>query len=159
MPRLAQKAFEGYGFSTVALLTDWAAIVGHEVAGYTVPEQLKWPRQRPAESDPEPVRASEQPAATLTLRVEPARALDVQYGAAAIIDRINSYFGYRAIGELRVMQVPLDIGRPGLPKTRRAAPVQPHAEHTRADNHQIAAISDERLRRSLERLQAGLGSA
>ena len=32
------------GFAAAALITDWALIVGKDVAGYTAPERLKWPR-------------------------------------------------------------------------------------------------------------------
>jgi hypothetical protein len=37
---------------------------------------------------------------------DPAFALDVSYRHKEIIDRINRYFGYRAIGQLKVHQVP-----------------------------------------------------
>jgi hypothetical protein len=48
--------------------------------------------------------AEGRPGATLVLRVDPARALDVQYRAAQIMNRINAYFGYRAVDEVRIVQ-------------------------------------------------------
>jgi hypothetical protein len=42
------------------------------------------------------------------MRVDPARALDVEYRARQIIERINAYFGYRAVAELRLIQAPLE---------------------------------------------------
>src|SRR5262245_45216734 len=44
LPRLTQKAFEKYGFSAATLITDWPAIAGLELAAFTAPERLKWPR-------------------------------------------------------------------------------------------------------------------
>ena len=38
-----------------------------------------------------------------------ARSLDVQHNARQIIERINAYFGYAAVGELRIVQAP--VGR------------------------------------------------
>jgi hypothetical protein len=160
VPRLAQKAFEKFGFSTVALLTDWPAIVGQELAGYTLPERLKWPRKAnprgEAQGDAE-AGCEGRPGATLVIRVEPSRALDVQYGAAQIIERINSYFGYRAVSELRLQQLSIDAGG-----NRQKAP-QP--EETKAQDASrgpsfgdelLAGIVDERLRDSLQRLQTGI---
>lgn len=106
VPQLTQKAFEKYGFSTASLLMDWAAIVGPDVAGWTRPERLKWPRDVDAFTALEDGESGRR-GATLVLRVEAARALDVQYQSAQIKDRINAYFGYCAVGELRVFQAPV----------------------------------------------------
>ena len=106
VPKLTHKAFEKYGFSAATLITDWAMIVGEDVAGYTAPERLKWPRGVGIRDDVEQ-GAEGRPGATLVLRVEPARALDVQYKARQLIERINAYFGYRAVAELRLVQAPL----------------------------------------------------
>jgi hypothetical protein len=106
VPSLTRKAFEKFGFSTATLLTDWAQIAGAELASYTVPDRLKWPRGGSAEGDElEPV---ERRGATLVLRVDPARALDVEYRARQILERINAYFGYRAVETIRLVQAPLD---------------------------------------------------
>ena len=46
--------------------------------------------------------------ATLVLRVDGGPRLDVQYKARQIIERINAYFGYAAIAELRIVQAPVE---------------------------------------------------
>jgi hypothetical protein len=106
VPTLTRKAFEKFGFSTATLITDWARIAGAELAQYTIPDKLKWPRGGEAIGDDgdDGSRRS----ATLILRVDPARALDVEYRARQIMDRINSYFGYRAVETIRLVQAPLD---------------------------------------------------
>jgi hypothetical protein len=148
VPKLTRKAFEKYGFSAAALLTDWATIVGEEIAGVAVPERLKWPRDVRIREDVE-AGAEGRPGAVLVLRVDQARALDVEYKGRQILERINGYFGYRAIAELRIVQAPL---------TRPAATAASPGKPTPCEAPELAVIADERLRAALTRLKSGLMS-
>jgi len=149
IPKLTHKAFEKYGFAAAALITDWVTIVGRDVAAYTAPERLKWPRGVDFGGDIED-GATGRPGATLIIRVEPARALDVQYKAQQIMERINAHFGYRAIAELRILQAPL----PEREERRHPAPIV--AAPSPAP--ELAGIADERLRLALTNLKSGLMS-
>jgi hypothetical protein len=147
LPRLTRKAFEKYGFSAATLITDWPTIAGKELAAFTAPERLKWPRGVERSEDEVNPADKGRPGATLVLRVDAARALDVQYNARQIIERINAYFGYAAIAELRILQAPVaaphqDRGRP------RPSPMPLTAE--------VAGIADAGLRDALGRLGAGI---
>lgn len=149
VPRLTQKAMQKYGFSTAALLTDWSTIVGREMAAYTSPLKLVWPRA-PEVYGETPAAQSGRPGATLFLKVEAARALDIEYKRAQIVERINGYFGYRAVGDLRIVQAPIaprDTPRDVLTR-KPSTSVQPSPE--------LAAIADEPLKAALARLQANL---
>src|SRR5215475_13323440 len=106
LPALTRKAFEKYGFSTAALVTDWGTIVGRELAASTAPERLKWPRAL-APTDGDENRSQGRRGATLVLRVDGGLSLDVQHKARQIIERINAYFGYAAVAELRILQGPV----------------------------------------------------
>ncbi len=117
VPKLAAKAFEKYGFHSAEIMTAWPRVVGAEISGFTAPERIKWPR---GSGDEDGTGAS--CGATLVLRVEPARALDVEYRSAEIIDRINRYFGYRAIAVLRLIQAPLLEARRERPQTPSQSP-------------------------------------
>lgn len=150
VPKLTRKVFEKYGFSAAALVTDWTAIVGDELAAYAQPERLKWPRTVDACAEPRDAGAR-RPGATLQLRVEGARALDVQYRSRQIIERINAYFGYRAVAELRLLQAP--VARPRKPRVQGA--VVPRTVPAPA-LREMARIPDERLRAALDRLQASV---
>ncbi len=82
---------------------DWAQIIGRDLARDTRPLKLKWPRT--VEKFSEGAESFEgRPGATLVLQVDPAVALDIQYQAAQIIERVNVYFGYRAVTGLRLVQ-------------------------------------------------------
>jgi hypothetical protein len=146
VPKLTRKAFEKYGFSAATLLTDWALIVGEEFAGFTAPERLKWPRGVGIAKDIE-AGAEGRPGATLVLRVDPARALDAEYRAAQILERINGYFGYCAVAEMRILQAPLE------PAARAPSPPAPPPP---CEAPELAAIADEPLRAALARLKSGL---
>ena len=150
LPRLTRKAFEKYGFSAASLITDWPAIAGRELAAYTAPERLKWPRGVERADEEAPAAERGRPGATLVLRVDGARALDVQYNARQIIERINAYFGYAAIAELRIVQAPVTAPHPEQ-RTPRLAPEPLTRE--------VAGITDAALRDALARLGAGIRAA
>jgi hypothetical protein len=142
LPSLMRPAFEKYGFSSAAILTDWAALAGPELAAYTAPERLKWPRKKPGED------AGAETGATLILRVIGARALEVEHRRPQIIERLNASFGYRAVAEIRVVQAPLER------RESRRAPARIEADPDRLPA--LADIREERLRTAIARLAGGI---
>ncbi len=154
VPRLTRKAFEKYGFASAALLTEWADIVGSEIASFTAPERLKWPRGVEAYGEVED-GAQGRPGATLVLRVDGSRAIELQHKAHQIIERINATFGYRAVAELRFIQAPLvntagPVGRwmPSPKEMVRREPAAPTAE--------LATIQDDALKAALAKLEGNV---
>jgi hypothetical protein len=143
VPTLTKKAFEKFGFSTATLITDWARIAGAELAAYTMPDKLKWPRAAQADSIHED--EGERRGATLILRVDPARALDVEYRSRQIMDRINSYFGYRAIETIRLVQAPID-----------AAADRPSGSNQPRPAARTDVASDDPLAAALARMEQGI---
>src|SRR5262249_22736439 len=161
LPGLTAKAFAKFGFTTAQLVTDWPTIVGRDLAAVCAPERLKWqPRPQPAKlaaaDQPTPQRPAppmagrpERRGATWVVRVEGARALDLQYRSRQLLERVNAYFGYAAVSELRLLQAPL---APALPARGRArAPV---ADVAAAAAVLGAGIGDLALRQALQRLAA-----
>ncbi|MEQ1647259.1 MAG: DciA family protein [Hyphomicrobiaceae bacterium] len=144
VPSLTRKAFEKYGFSAVALITDWTEIVGRELATYTAPERLKWPRAPEGEPS-EDMQQRKRDGAVLTLRVDGARALEMEYRRAEVAERVNAYFGYRAVGDVRILQAPIDV----KPVRKRLIP-------TAADASPLPDVTDPALREALEKLGRGL---
>lgn len=104
VPKVVAAAFEKYGFHTAEIMTSWETIVGADLARLTRPEAIKWPRGAKGRvaSDDEARTGG----ATLVLASNPAFALEVSYRTQEIVDRINRYFGYRAIAQLRIVQTP-----------------------------------------------------
>jgi hypothetical protein len=135
-------AFAKQGFASVELVTRWAEIVGAEIAAHSQPEKIQWPRTAQARAAPEP--------GTLLLRVEGPAALEIQHLSDVILERVNQFFGWQAVGNVRLRQAPL---------SRRAAP-RPVAIPDAAAMTRIAAtlpeIKDAKLREALARLGAAL---
>jgi hypothetical protein len=125
VPKLTAKAFERYGFHSAEIMTAWDRVAGPDLAQYTEPERIKWPRL-PAGAEPANDDRGRAQGAILVIRVDPARALEVEYQAAALVDRINRYFGYGAISGLRVVQSPVrraELAEPAdNPAVRAPAP-------------------------------------
>jgi hypothetical protein len=105
VPKVVAAAFEKFGFHTAEIMTSWETIAGADLARMTRPEAIKWPRGTKARAavDDDGARGS---GATLVVACDPSFALEVSYRTREIIDRINRYFGYRAIAQLRVVQTP-----------------------------------------------------
>ena len=124
VPKVTAAAFERYGFHSAEIMTSWETIVGADLARLTRPEAIKWPRGSKARTD-----ASDDGApaagATLVIACDPAFALEISYRTHDIVDRINRYFGYRAIAQLRIVQVPRTAERQRVRPHGRAAHLVP----------------------------------
>jgi hypothetical protein len=141
--RVLAPAAVARGFATTAILSEWATIVGGELAQFTMPDRVIWPRRR-EEDDAAAPRGRREEGAVLMLRVEGPRAIEVQHRSGQILERINAYFGYRAVVELRILQAPVT----------RKAPRSP-SPAPRLDPDSLppsATIEDEGLRTALLRL-------
>jgi hypothetical protein len=149
LPSLTAQAFKKFGFSTAELMLEWPAIAGRELAARCVPERLKWPARPEADAgEVEPARGRR--GATLLLRVDGAHALEIDYQRQQILDRVNAYFGYRAVSELRLVQAPLPTSPEPEPPRRRKAGAPARGE--------VAGIADAGLREALARLGSRLAA-
>ena len=143
VPKLMRPTFEKFGFPAAAILTDWAAIAGPELAAFTAPERLKWPRRELISESTE-----KKTGATLILRVAGARALDVEHMRPQLIERINAAFGYRAVYEIKVLQAPLHGSRT---VSQDQLPPMPQD-----DDHCLQALPDGTLKTAFTRMARGL---
>lgn len=143
VPKLMQPAFEKFGFPAAAILTDWEAIAGSDIAAFTAPERLKWPR-RVSNDDAE----SSKSGATLILRVAGARALDVEYLRPQLIARMNAAFGYRAVCEIKLLQAPIPVSNSDRDKSVSKAAT--------ADDRSLTDLPDGALKDAFARIAAGM---
>jgi hypothetical protein len=136
-PVLAKRA----GINTM-LLGSWDEIAGAEFADCTRPERIAWPR-----------RASEiagegryQPG-VLTVACEGARALFLTHAQGELIQRINGFFGFHAIGQLRIVQKPV-----APPPKRYSRPPPLVGEAARRLETMMEGVESEALKAALKRL-------
>lgn len=133
------------GFATADLVAAWPELAGPLHAGCTAPDKISWPRRNDEGDEPA--------AGVLFLKVDGPRAIYVQHDLPQILERVNAFFGYRAIGRIRIVQGPVaDAASPaGL---RDRTPVDPAAGQAIAET--VASVEDDRLRAALERLGRGV---
>ena len=134
-------AFAKQGFASRELVTRWAEIAGREVAEFSEPLKIQWPR---------PVEGQPQEPATLVLRVEGPMALEIQHASDAILQRVNRFFGWNAVGRLALRQAPLS--RPVVRKV--TPPPDPAAVAQVAQT--LGSVEDDDLRAALARLGASI---
>jgi hypothetical protein len=135
------EAYAKQGFAARELVTRWAEIAGAEVAAHSEPLKIQWPR---------PVEGQPQQPATLILRVEGPMALEIQHASDVILQRVNRFFGWSAVGKLALRQAPLS--RRERPPPSRA----PDAQAVAKVAETLSSVEDEALRAALARLGAAI---
>lgn len=135
-PVLARRA----GITT-ALLGSWDEIAGERFADCTRPEKIAWPRR----GDPGDIGGYRP--GVLTIACEGARALFLSHAQGELIARINGFFGYHAIGQIKIVQKPVSRHVPH----RRAPPKLMGAAAAKLDG-MLEGIESDRLRAAISRL-------
>lgn len=137
-PVLAKRA----GINTM-LLGSWDEIAGTQFADCTRPERITWPR-----------RASEMTGegggyhpGVLTIACEGARALFLSHQQGEIIQRINGFFGFPAINQVRIVQKPVAVQPRRAPKPRPLT-----GQAARHLDDLVDGIEGEALKAALKRL-------
>ncbi len=138
-PVLSRRA----GINT-ALLGCWDEIAGDDFAECTRPEKIAWPRHNGELAD-----EGYQPG-VLTVACESARALFLTHAQGELIARINAFFGYPAIRQIRIVQKPVSPH----PKASRPRPLDAVAS-ARLDGI-IGDMEDGDLKEALQRLGRGV---
>ena len=119
------------GFTEASLLADWATIVGPVLAR----------RCQPLRVEHAPGRRR---GGTLVLQTSGAAAIELQHATPQLIERINTYFGHRAIRQLRLLQMPLP---PTAPSPQPVPAMRPQDELELAAG--VTGIADGGLREAL----------
>ena len=134
------EAFARQGFASREIVTRWREIAGAEIAAFAEPIKIQW-RRVPDGEPPEP--------ATLVLRVQGPAAIEIQHQSSVILERVNRFFGWQAVGKLALRQAPLTYK---APKSRPQP--DPAAEARVAAT--LSDVADDDLRRALSRLGAAV---
>lgn len=141
--RIIDPVIAARGFANGDLIGAWPEIAGAAFAGWTEPERIVWPRG---------VAGKEPPPGILYLKADGPRAIYLQHELPQIIERVNAYLGYAAIGQARIVQKPVATRRkPARPALR---PLTGAAESHLSEA--LAALPDDPLRGALDRLGRGV---
>ena len=88
LPRGVKGILKKNGYNYSEIISKWNLLVGRDISIYCYPKSIKM--QRGDKSG------------TLILSVERGNEINVEYSKKEIINKINSYFGYKLINEIRL---------------------------------------------------------
>lgn len=140
MPQIGRTAFRRFGFVQSNVVTRWGEIVGPTHAKVCSPEAIRFPPGEKSEG-------------ILQLVVTPAHAPLIQQVIPEIIERVNRFFGYKAVARIKLRQgqvnPPPDKGSAKAPPSLRPIPMEL--------GESLRDIGDPELRTVLESLARSMG--
>ena len=140
MPQIGRTAFRRFGFVQSSVVTRWPEIVGETHAKVCIPEAIRFPPGERSEG-------------ILDLVVTPTHAPLIQHVIPEIMERVNRFFGYRAVARVKLRQgavrPPAGRGEVKAPPSLKPIPMELGAG--------LRDIGDPELRAVLESLARGLG--
>jgi hypothetical protein len=140
VPDVGRAAFRRFGFVQSSVVSRWREIVGDRYASVSSPESIRFPPGRRSDG-------------VLTLVVEGAHATMMQHVAPEIAERVNRFFGYRAVDRVSFRQGIVQLAR----ATPRPAP--PSLRPIPVDlGDSLRQIVDPELRACLESLARSVGA-
>jgi hypothetical protein len=115
MPEVGRTAFRRFGFVQSSVVTRWPEIVGPQHARICSPESIRFP-------------PGEKSDGILQLVVVPAHAPIIQHVIPEIIERVNRFFGYMAVGKVKLRQgevkAPAKAEKTTAPPSLRPIPME-----------------------------------
>ena len=141
MPQIGRTAFRRFGFVQSSVVSRWPEIVGPSHAKVCTPESIRFPPGEKAEG-------------VLQLVVLPAHAPLIQHVIPEIIERVNRFFGYRAVSRVKLRQGAVQAP-PAQENSRVAPPSLKPIPMELGDS--LRDIGDPELRTVLESLARSLG--
>ena len=141
LPRAAKAALKRRGFAEASVVTDWPEIVGPQIAARSAPRKLT-------------LRESGRGGGTLEVIVSGALATELQHLEPQVLERINGYFGYRAVARLKLVHGPLAAPEVEPPP---AAPPASGDATTRIERD-LESVREPELREALARLGRSIAS-
>lgn len=141
MPEIGRTAFRRFGFIQSSVVTRWPEIVGPRHARVCAPEAIRFPPGEKSEG-------------ILQLVVVPAHAPIIQHVIPEIIERVNRFFGYKAVAKVKLRQG--EVKPPSADDKLTAPPSLKPIPMELGDS--LRDIGDPELRAVLESLARSLGT-
>lgn len=140
MPHIGRTAFRRFGFVQSSVVTRWPEIVGERHARVCAPEAIRFP-------------PGEKSDGILQLVVLPAHAPIIQHVIPEIMERVNRFFGYKAVAKVKMRQGAVQTSqledKPKAPPSLKPIPMEL--------GESLRDIGDPELRAVLEGLARSMG--
>ena len=130
LPRGVKGILKKNGYNYSEIINKWNFLVGKNIANYCYPKSIKMSQANKN--------------GTLILSVQRGNELDIEYSKKDIINKINSYFGYKLVNEVR-----LQTFNSKIKKRKRKNML---SESTKKFEEKINKIKNKDIRNSLAQL-------
>ncbi len=134
--RLTKPIFGNRGLADGTVAKEWCQIVGPMIAKHSRPDRITFANR-------------ERHSGLLHLRVDhSAMATELQHLEPQLLERINGYFGFKAVAKMRFIHGPLAEA----PATDASVAPRPDPPQNPAVAKEVTTIEDPELREALNRL-------
>ena len=134
--RLTKPIFGNRGLADGTVAKEWGQIVGPMIAKHSRPDRITFANR-------------ERHSGLLHLRVDhSAMATELQHLEPQLLERINGYFGFKAVAKMRFIHGPLAEA----PAADASTPPRPEPPQNAAVAQEVTTIEDPDLRKALNRL-------
>lgn len=141
VPGLTKDVFGKKNLLFGKMVAEWAHIAGPEISSRTTPLDLKFQKR------PEGAKGGAQ--AILNLGVQTAYALELSYQKGLLIERLNVFFGYTAIKDIKIIQNS-EIMSNKVPPKAKTMPLT--LQQQQSIDVQVAQIQENDLQTALKNL-------
>jgi hypothetical protein len=86
---ITKPVFKMHGLAGTRIITEWRSIVGGNLADHCIPQKLSFP-------------AGKKTGGTLSISVENGYATELQHMQPVILERLATYFGYKAVTRITI---------------------------------------------------------
>ena len=130
---ITKNVIRKHGFATAKIIFDWEIIVGPELAKYTTPVKVSYPTNKNSSG-------------TLHIKTISAQSPIIQQMQHEIIEKIATYFGFRAVEKIKLIQTH------DLPEDDEEKPIPLKAEDLSALDKSVSEVEDKELQDILKRI-------
>lgn len=124
---VTKPIFKTQGLAGSRIINEWPSIVGEHLANHCIPQQLSFPPKKKI-------------GGTLCIAAENGFATELQHQEPMILERLATYFGYRAVSRITISHtyVPEIKKNPGPRKATIPTDCTAMAEHVEDDELRAA---------------------
>ena len=91
LPKILEKKLKKANFIEISIIKNWKEIVGDDIAKHCWPIKITFSNENNLNSK-------------IIIKVERGWSLEIEHKSYEIIDKLNQYFGYKAISKINIIQ-------------------------------------------------------
>lgn len=126
---ITRPVLKTQGLAGSRIISEWSSIVGEKLSAHCIPQKLSFPSGKKVDG-------------TLSISVENGFATELQHLQTTIIDRLSTYFGYRAVARI-------NISHTYIPEQEKSPPATITNVLPQACINLAESVEDEELRAAL----------